>query len=70
MWTVVNRVVLGSGAVPADDGFGCDNQECLLPAGPAAANDQAEGPVEQYREICTGLAELADAPDSKSAFSA
>ena len=36
-----------TGAVPPDHGFGCDNQECLLPAGPAAANDQPEEPVEQ-----------------------
>jgi hypothetical protein len=36
-----------TGAVPSDHSFGCDNQECLLPAGPAAANDQPEEPVGQ-----------------------
>ena len=40
-----------TGAMPADHGFGCDNQECLLPAGPAAPNDQPEEPVEQLEPL-------------------
>ena len=40
-------VPMETSAVPADHGFGCDNQECLFPAGPAAASDQPEEPVEE-----------------------
>jgi hypothetical protein len=31
-----------SGAVPSDDGFGCDDEERLFPAGPASTDEQPE----------------------------
>ena len=33
--------------IPTDHGFGCDDQECLFPAGPEPAKKQPENPVEQ-----------------------
>lgn len=36
-----------SSAMPPDHGFGCDNQECLLPSRPALGSEQPEEPVEE-----------------------
>jgi hypothetical protein len=38
-----------SGAVPSDNGFGRDDEECLFPAWPASANQQPEELVKQIQ---------------------
>jgi hypothetical protein len=42
-------VPMETGSVPPDHRFGCDNQERLLPPGPARANEQPEEPVEEIK---------------------
>lgn len=65
------QIPMQTGAVPPHYGLGCDNEECLVPTGPAPANEQPEEPrTNRALDVDDGLSAQKAAgvrPDSQAA---